>query len=602
MDNKSRDDVTKSLERAKLTKSYGTEKAFDYLDRTAKKLSNIKTDLEEKEELTEDQEEQQENETSSENKEYESRLQTSENKVEEQDSEEVNQEGVSHSSKLKTNVNKIDAEENIDKVNNPKASKSKLKTGITNKINKTFGFNENQGKISKTVTVVSKTGEKVSKISRTVTRASKDLDKAMSSDGTGRDYLKTSAKRTTKNIVRKKVVNPIKKTTKKAVKKATAPITTKIAQAMQIVIKKAIKLLIAGISAISEFIMPLALVILIIVAICSIFSWGKDTTTSYQDYMTSIQESYDKEVDKFLQDNPTGITLGVRGSYGKIDWRIPLAIMQGVGAELSLDSSEKTLIEQFKSADLLEKHEIIEQTSTDDEGNTTTKKVLVITNATFEEYMDWCNNNFSYIKTFMQNKKVTSEETDKFDSIQLELIKSLYESDNFFDEFDKKYVDYPVKYGENTVARNLKSEYYNSRNTLATSGFKGQCTWFSFGRALESKGKVMPTGNAYTWLSSAVAMGYTTGSRPAPNSVVVLVSKKFGHVAYVESYNGTSITISEGNVGNACSSDDSGCSQVEYANEHAEELVRTKTYSSFKEYKESSKNNGYYIIGFIYLE
>ena len=71
MDNKSRDDVTKSLERAKLTKSYGTEKAFDYLDRTAKKLSNIKTDLEEKEELSEDQEEQQkENETSSENKEY----------------------------------------------------------------------------------------------------------------------------------------------------------------------------------------------------------------------------------------------------------------------------------------------------------------------------------------------------------------------------------------------------------------------------------------------------------------------------------------------------------------------------------------------------
>ena len=45
MDNKNRDDITKSLERTKLAKNYSIEKGFDYLDKTAKKVSNLKTDL-----------------------------------------------------------------------------------------------------------------------------------------------------------------------------------------------------------------------------------------------------------------------------------------------------------------------------------------------------------------------------------------------------------------------------------------------------------------------------------------------------------------------------------------------------------------------------
>lgn len=612
MDNKSRDDVTKSLERVKLTKSYTSEKSFDLLDNTAKKLSNLKTDLEETKKVEEsknkeqDTQEQNNEVVEGSKEEYESRLKTSENSSEEIVTD--NDVKESTTSRLKTNVNKENIiEKGSTEVDaKPKVSKSKLKTAVSNKVSKTFGFNENQGKISKTVTVVSKAGKEVSKVSGSITRASRDLDKAMSSDGTGSDYLKTSVKRKTsraaKKTVNKRVITPIKKPIKKAVNKVTAPLKSKIADAFKLVIKKAIKLLISAISAISEFILPLALVVLIIVAISSIFSWGSATTNSYQNYMTSIQETYDKEVDDFLKDNPTAIVVGVRGTYGKIDWRIPLAIMQGTGADLSLDSNEKDLFNKFKDAGLLEKHEIIEQTSTSDDGEETTTKLMVITNAGYDEYMEWCNNNFSYIYSFMQKKGVSEFSSSGFNSLQLELIKSLYESDNLFDEFDKKYADYPVKYGTNDVKRDLDSANYNSKNTLATSGYKGQCTWFSFGRALESTGKKMPTGNAQTWLSSAIAMGYTTGSRPAPNSVAVLAGRKFGHVAYVESYDGTSITISEGNVGNACSSDDSGCSQVEYANEHANELVRTKTYASLKEYRNASRSSGLYLVGFIYLD
>ena len=37
------------------------------------------------------------------------------------------------------------------------------------------------------------------------------------------------------------------------------------------------------------------------------------------------------EVDEFLEENPDGEVFAVGGSYGRIDWRIPLSIMQGTG-------------------------------------------------------------------------------------------------------------------------------------------------------------------------------------------------------------------------------------------------------------------------------
>lgn len=607
MDNKNRDDVSKSLEKHSLTKSYVSEKSFDLLDKTAKGISNLKSELEEDKKIedelnnkTEEQPEVTESENNSEG--YESRLKTNENQ------ESSNNESVNNNSesKLKTGINNIDNKTiNEEEVAEPQVKTSKIKTAISKGTTKIFGFNENQGKISKTITVASKTGKGISKVSRTITRASKDLDKAMSSDGTGRDFLKTKVNRNTKKVIRKKVIPKVKKPIKKVVKKITSPIKAKLSQAFKIVMKKALKLLISGISAISEFILPIAFVILAIVSICSIFSWGSGTTNNYQRYMDTIQAEYDKQVDDFIKENPTGVVVGVRGGYGRINWRIPFSIMQGVGAEISFDNSEKQLIEQFKSAGLLEKHEIIEQTVKSGEGEyqtETTKKIMIITNAGLEEYLEYCKNNFNHIKTFMNNKRIFGFVENNFDALQLETIKSLYLSDNAFDEFSKKYADYTPKYGSNNTERKLKSNYYNSNNTLATSGYKGQCTWYSYGRALESTGKVMPTGNAQTWLSSAVSMGYTTGSYPIPNSVVVLAGRKFGHVAYVESYDGEKITISEGNVGNACSDDSSNCSQVEYAKEHAEEMVRTKTYDSFKAYKEASKASGLYVVGFIYLD
>ena len=108
----------------------------------------------------------------------------------------------------------------------------------------------------------------------------------------------------------------------------------------------------------------IALVIIIIVAIGSIFGSGSSNDKSisdYSSYMKSVQAEYNKKVDDWKKMNPNGIVVGVNGEYGQIDWRIPLAIIQSTGAELSFDDNEKKLLNAFKSAGLFEKHEVVYQ-------------------------------------------------------------------------------------------------------------------------------------------------------------------------------------------------------------------------------------------------
>lgn len=71
----------------------------------------------------------------------------------------------------------------------------------------------------------------------------------------------------------------------------------------------------------------------------------------------------------------------------------------------------------------------------------------------------------------------------------------------------------------------------------------GYCTYYVATR------RAVPTsmGNAKNWLSSARARGMATGSEPQVGAIVVTSESWWGHVAYVESINGNSITISEMN-------------------------------------------------------
>lgn len=603
MSNNAERDTKKTIDKLSIATSSVSSKTFDLVDQGAKKLSDIK---EERDLKTSENETNQQQEAN--NKEVNSRLKTSENTQEKENIQEENK-TEEFISRIKTNVNnsndnkssKGTQKNEVIGNDEEKTKVSKLKTSASKVLQKTFKFNDNQGKVSKTITVMSKTGSKLSKTGRTITRTSRELNKAISNDGTGTEYINDKIGRKVKT----KAYKITKKGANKIKKKFNQTIGKKLVQVAKTVIVKLLKMLISLFAALAEFIIPVALVILIIVAIGSIFGSGSSNDKSisdYSSYMTSVQSEYNRQVDDWKRQNPNGIVVGVKGDYGQIDWRIPLAIIQSTGAEINFDNNEKNLLNTFKRAGLFEKHEVVYQEVDDTSSETTnTIPVLVITNGVYEDYLEWLNNNYSKIADFNKKKRITDGTDTSFSNDQKEMLELLYQSDDFAELLGNDFVTHIPVYGKNETKANLKSDNYNSKNTLATSGFKGQCTWYSFGRALEVSGKKMPTGNAQTWLTSAISLGYKTGTQPSTNSVVVLMGHKFGHVAYVEAYDGKSITISEGNVGNACSNDDS-CSQVEYANEHAEELVRTKTYNSFDAYRKASKNSGLTVVGFIYLD
>ncbi len=70
----------------------------------------------------------------------------------------------------------------------------------------------------------------------------------------------------------------------------------------------------------------------------------------------------------------------------------------------------------------------------------------------------------------------------------------------------------------------------------------GWCTWW-----VASKRYVPWRGNANQWPGNARAYGYAVGRVPVPGAIMVTNESWWGHVAYVESVNGNSVTVSEMN-------------------------------------------------------
>jgi hypothetical protein len=74
----------------------------------------------------------------------------------------------------------------------------------------------------------------------------------------------------------------------------------------------------------------------------------------------------------------------------------------------------------------------------------------------------------------------------------------------------------------------------------------GYCTWW-----VAQRRAVTWLGNAVDWYENAQAKGYAVGDLPLPGAILVRQSAYYGgygHVAYVESADGTSFTVSEMNV------------------------------------------------------
>lgn len=94
---------------------------------------------------------------------------------------------------------------------------------------------------------------------------------------------------------------------------------------------------------------------------------------------------------------------------------------------------------------------------------------------------------------------------------------------------------------------NFDNEGYTIKNPFYNSGFDGQCTWYCWGRTYEVTGITLPCNHdAITWTDES---GYTVGNIPRANSIAVwsVPNHDHGHVAFVESVSGDSVTISEAN-------------------------------------------------------
>lgn len=90
------------------------------------------------------------------------------------------------------------------------------------------------------------------------------------------------------------------------------------------------------------------------------------------------------------------------------------------------------------------------------------------------------------------------------------------------------------------------SSGYRTLDGKAGTGHRfpyGWCTWY-----VAQKRYVPWSGNAGTWLYKAKSLGYKTGRKPTPGSIMVTTENRYyGHVALVEKVNGDTITVSEMN-------------------------------------------------------
>lgn len=104
------------------------------------------------------------------------------------------------------------------------------------------------------------------------------------------------------------------------------------------------------------------------------------------------------------------------------------------------------------------------------------------------------------------------------------------------------------------LSPNPQSSAYTSDSNIFTKyGYKGQCTWFTYGRTLEKLGISLPSefyGNAVDWwFANEKDHVYTYGSEPKPNSIAVWGGGNlgYGHVAFVENVEGNTVYFNEGN-------------------------------------------------------
>lgn len=360
----------------------------------------------------------------------------------------------------KTIVDDVVNTENIDNIEN---------NNLENKYTK-------KGKIPKRIATAIKGAKFINNTANKVVKAGKTINTSLNEGGL-KGFENTSSRIMTKpvkkvaNKVTGKATNLVAKGTKKVVKKVGTKVVQKtthlMIKLMQLIIKLIASVMKLILSMLPE-IAPVIIILVVIVAFCSFFGLGmsEDTKKNYEQFMISVQDEYDKQTVEYY--NQGKIVQGTIEGKGFINWKAPLSIIQMLNGDLVFDNAEKELLNSFKSAGLYEK--ISEETYTyeknieeiDRNGNKTTKKQTVtetkkiVSNPSLDDYINWCNNNFSKINKYKKDKKLKydSKQT-KFTDNEVEQIKLLYNSNNFFDlfsgSFKERYAYLSVSIGDEQI-------------------------------------------------------------------------------------------------------------------------------------------------------
>ena len=97
---------------------------------------------------------------------------------------------------------------------------------------------------------------------------------------------------------------------------------------------------------------------------------------------------------------------------------------------------------------------------------------------------------------------------------------------------------------------NFNGSAYNASSPL--KNYKGQCTWYCWGRAYEKTGiRLNTVNNAKTWLSrlnTAGTQAVWNSYAPRKNSIAVKTSGTYGHVLFIEDVIGDTVYYTEANV------------------------------------------------------
>lgn len=395
-------------------------------------------------------------------------------------------------SRIKTQALENDPNmENLDDSANNIDTSSNLDNKADNPVNK-------NSKMPKRIATAIKGAKFINNTANKVIKTGKTINTGLNEGGL-KSFENTSSRIMTKpikkvaNKVTGKATNLVAKGTKKVVKKVGTKVVQKTTHLMikltQLIIKLIANVMKLILSMLPE-IAPVIIILVVIVAFCSFFGLGmsEDTKKEYEQFMISVQDEYDKQTVEYY--NQGKIVQGTIEGKGFINWKAPLSIIQMLNGDLVYDNAEKELLNSFKDAGLYEK--ISEETytyekiteETDKDGKKTTKKETVtetkkvVSNPSIDDFINWCNNNFSKINKYKKAKKIKydSKQT-KFTDSEVEQIKLLYNSNTFFDlfsgNFKERYAYLSVSIGDeqlqaiyNEFLKNIGVRYLMDHSNL----------------------------------------------------------------------------------------------------------------------------------------